>query len=102
MLDDGGHEAYQQIPTLEELLPHMAPGGVYICEDIHFAPHPFHAYIDGLGRPMHQIPALGGAGRGVHQHIASIHRYPLVTVIEKPTYKVPVFEAHRHGSEWPP
>ena len=33
-VDDGGHFPEQQIVTLEEVLPHMAPGGVYLCEDI--------------------------------------------------------------------
>ena len=35
VIDDGGHAPHQQIATLEELLPHLSPGGVFICEDIH-------------------------------------------------------------------
>ena len=31
VIDDGGHEPNQQIVTLEALLPHMNPGGVYLC-----------------------------------------------------------------------
>src|SRR6185437_3589006 len=34
VIDDGGHEPEQQIATLEELLPHLRPGGIYLCEDI--------------------------------------------------------------------
>jgi hypothetical protein len=33
VIDDGGHQTQQQVVTLEELLPHLRPGGVYICED---------------------------------------------------------------------
>ena len=28
VIDDGGHEPEQQIVSLEELLPHLRPGGV--------------------------------------------------------------------------
>jgi hypothetical protein len=34
VIDDGGHLAEQQCVTLEEMLPHIRPGGVYLCEDI--------------------------------------------------------------------
>ena len=33
VIDDGGHQAHQQITSLSCLLPHMAMGGVYIVED---------------------------------------------------------------------
>src|SRR5262245_60472815 len=35
VIDDGGHKPEQQIATLECLLPHVASGGVYLCEDVH-------------------------------------------------------------------
>ena len=35
VIDDGGHLPEQQIATFEEMLPHIRPGGVYICEDVH-------------------------------------------------------------------
>lgn len=34
VIDDGGHRAEQQLVTLEETLPYMRQGGVYLCEDI--------------------------------------------------------------------
>lgn len=103
VLDDGGHQARQQIPTLEALLPHLRPGGVYICEDVHDPFHPFHAYVDGLARPLHAVPPPGrpAPASGLQQHVASVHRYPLLTVIEKPTRRVSGFEAPRHGTQWP-
>ena len=33
-LDDGGHTMNQQIIAMEEMLPHVQPEGVYICEDL--------------------------------------------------------------------
>ena len=35
LLDDGGHTMRQQIVTFQELYPHIAGDGVYLCEDIH-------------------------------------------------------------------
>ena len=33
-LDDGGHTMQQQIITMKEMLPHIEPDGVYMCEDL--------------------------------------------------------------------
>jgi len=35
LIDDGGHMMQQQIVTFEELFPHLAHNGVYLCEDLH-------------------------------------------------------------------
>jgi SAM-dependent methyltransferase len=35
LIDDGGHMMAQQIATFEELFGHVAPHGVYLCEDTH-------------------------------------------------------------------
>ena len=35
LIDDGGHRMEQQIATFETLFPHVAPDGVYLCEDTH-------------------------------------------------------------------
>ena len=34
VVDDRGHTPLQQRVSLEELLPHLRPGGIYLCEDI--------------------------------------------------------------------
>lgn len=103
VLDDGGHRAHQQIATFEALLPHIAPGGIYVCEDIHGSMHAFHAYIDGFTRPLSAIPPPHGQipASTLHEHVASVHRYPLLTVVEKPAHAVSYFEAPLHGNEWP-
>lgn len=98
LIDDGGHEAHQQQVTLREILGHLRPGGVYLCEDIHDAAQPFHAYVEGLTRPIHKM----GAVTPIQQHVQSVHTYPYVTVIEKPAHTVAAFEAPRHGTNWEP
>src|SRR5579864_8038519 len=40
VIDDGGHLTEQQIITFEELLPHLQPNGIYLCEDLHGALNP--------------------------------------------------------------
>ena len=37
LIDDGGHAPQLQLPTLLAAWPHLAPGGVYVCEDLHGA-----------------------------------------------------------------
>ncbi len=103
VLDDGGHTPRQQTITLQSLLPHIRPGGVYICEDIHGSFQPFHSFVDGLARPLSAIgmPSVSNPANALHQHIASIHRYPILTVIEKPPSSELLFEAPRRGTQWP-
>jgi hypothetical protein len=103
VIDDGGHTPYQQTVTLECLLPHIRPGGVYICEDIHGRFQPFHSFVDGL---THLLSDIGpeheyNPASTLHQQIASIHRYPILTVIEKAAVCAPVFSAALRGTEWP-
>jgi hypothetical protein len=103
VIDDGGHVASQQALTLQCLLPHLRPGGVYICEDIHGALQPFHAFVDGLTRPLHDIGRVFDANPAgaLQKHIASVHRYPLLTVIEKPAARVESFRMRAKGTQWP-
>ena len=35
VIDDGSHVSSHQIASFEALYPRLAPGGVYICEDVH-------------------------------------------------------------------
>ena len=103
LIDDGGHEPHQQIATLEAMLPHLQPGGVYVCEDVHGAFQPFHSFIDGLCRPLSAIAtSVATDANALQQQVGSVHRYPLMTVIEKPLTAVRRFEAPRHGTQWQP
>src|SRR5581483_1696341 len=54
LIDDGGHMPDQMLVTLEEMLPHLRRGGVYICEDIHNTFHRFAAYVQGLALALNE------------------------------------------------
>ncbi len=106
VIDDGGHKPFQQIATLEELLPHLRPGGVYLCEDLHGRLNPFHDYINGMSRNLH---AMGWRARDdlvvpndFQRSIDSIHNYPFVTVIEKRVDKLDELSSPKRGTEWQP
>lgn len=107
VIDDGGHLPEQQIATLEELLPQMRPGGVYICEDIHGSNNRFASYVQGLSNNLntgsivtHQNRDLSVKPSNFQESIQSIHLYPFVVVIELNTSTLRTIEARRRGTEW--
>jgi SAM-dependent methyltransferase len=107
LVDDGGHAPDQQIITLEEMLPHLRPGGVYLCEDVSRVHHHFAAFVAGLadnlnawtGDPHFSIPAHT---LGFQSQIDSIHQYPFVTVIEKCDRPKDWLISERRGTQWQP
>lgn len=106
LIDDGSHEAAHQIITAEEMLPHLAPGGVYLCEDIHGTGHGFNDFTAWASRSLNEnIPVPGCEvisfrPSPFQREIASVHVYPYVTVIEKNLAPVEMFRAPAHGSDW--
>jgi hypothetical protein len=98
VVDDGGHLVEQQIVTLEELLPHIRPGGVYMCEDVGGVHNRFQAYVSGLSRNL----ASSFEATPFNQTVGSIHHYPFAIVIEKPDTVVTRFIDERHGTQWEP
>jgi hypothetical protein len=103
LIDDGGHLPVQQMATLEAMLPHIRPGGVYVCEDVQGETNAFHTYIDVLTRPLSNFIGLGPvAPSPLQEHVASVHRYPQAVVIEKPALPVEPFDAPKRGTEWQP
>jgi hypothetical protein len=112
VIDDGGHLPEQQVVTLEEMLPHIRPGGVYLCEDIHGQSNGFAAYVQGLTDNLNDfIPEPGENRDGPALHsipstfqgaINSIYLYPFATVIEKCDRPVDEFVAPKHGTQWQP
>jgi SAM-dependent methyltransferase len=109
LIDDGGHLLEQQIVTLEEVLPHLRPGGVYVCEDIHGDFNRFGAYVRGLAANLDIFAQRIGPGQGkellsdtasFQADIHSIHTYPYVVVIEKRCSPVSQFRGPCHGNEW--
>jgi len=106
LIDDGGHQTRQQIVTLEEMLPHLSPGGVYLCEDIHGEHNGFSALMQGIVANLNAKTSTGPESGVNPTHfqacIRSVHFYPYVTVIEKNEVPVRRFVAPRHGTEWQP
>jgi hypothetical protein len=108
VIDDGGHQTSQQIPTLEALFPHLQPGGVYICEDVHDPFNPFLSYIDGLSRGLHAVRSFEvGVDLTVdpikfQRLVDSVHLYPFLAVIERRGATLDRLEAPKHGTEWEP
>ena len=111
IIDDGGHSVKQQKRTLDEAWALLAPGGVYLCEDVHggdnaFAQHVVSRYVVRAAAPRAQnvLPprlSWGGLRDDVatfnqfnhpqkerapnewQQHVASVSFYPYVIVVEK-------------------
>jgi hypothetical protein len=113
VIDDGGHHPEQQIVTIEELLPHMQPGGIYLCEDVHEIFNPFASYVHGMAHRLNDF------GQAVHSPdnnerrivcrttqfqsaVGSVHLYPYVTIVERNTSPVAELVAPKHGTTWQP
>ena len=110
VIDDGSHLPADQIVTLKALLPELRPGGIYVCEDLHSKGSRFCRFVDGFTRNIDWattwIPRPDG-GRAYEttpfqRSVASVHRYPFVTVIERTQASEARFEAPRRGTEWLP
>jgi hypothetical protein len=105
LIDDGGHRPEQQIVTLEEMLPHLRPGGVYICEDIHRTGYAFTDYAAGLVHQLNQFDptrhATGATSVAApfQRAIYALHFYPFIMVIEKHCTMPADFTALQWGAE---
>lgn len=111
LIDDGGHDEEQQRATLEEMLPHLFPGGVYLCEDILGAKNGFTDYMSGLVNELNHFQEvrdgrdaapLVSAAIPFQSCVHSIHFYPYVAVIEKHLAAVPYLAAPKFGTQWQP
>jgi hypothetical protein len=77
LIDDGGHQPEQQMVTLEEMLPHLRPGGIYICEDVHGVGNRFALFAHSLADELNA--SLGSNKRQPDQAaVNSVHLYPFV------------------------
>jgi SAM-dependent methyltransferase len=112
VIDDGGHLPEQQLVTLEETLPHLRGGGVYLCEDICGTGNRFASYVSGLIAQLNAHDATFDLEDNERRNVAtatpfqaavhSVHCYPFVTVIEKRPEPVAEFVAPKRGTEWEP
>jgi hypothetical protein len=112
VIDDGGHQPEQQIVSVEELLPFLRPGGVYVCEDVHGAYNQFASYVHGLGHKLNDSSQYGGSDDNdrrlfcgctpFQSAVGSIHLYPFVTVLERNVVPVAELICPKHGTQWQP
>lgn len=112
VVDDGGHQTEQQATSLEELLPHLRFGGVYVVEDHHGTRNQFAAYMSGLVDALNAYSGIAdhanperrkvSRARGFQAAIDSIHAYPYMTVIERRHDAVAEFIAPKRGTQWEP
>lgn len=113
VIDDGGHQPEQQIVSLEELLPFLRRGGVYLCEDVHGVYNQFASYVHGLGHKLNDASQMSdfpddnerrivGVTTPFQSAVGSIHLYPFVTVLEKNAVPVTELRAPKHGTQWQP
>jgi hypothetical protein len=106
VIDDGGHQPAQQIATLEATLPHLNPGGVYLCEDVHGTDNEFIDYVTGLSRNLNSwgtgSEAFTRTPIGFQRLVDSVHLYPFVTVIERRGSTLELLEAPKMGTKWLP
>jgi hypothetical protein len=112
LIDDGGHAPEQQRITLEEMLPHIQAGGVYLCEDVGGSNNPFAAFVAGLANNLHDASRREGnrtadidapvIPSALQASVSSVHLYPLVTVIEKHEQDPGQFISRKQGTQWQP
>lgn len=100
IIDDGGHKMEQQIITFEELFPHLAEGGIYICEDMHTSYWQSFgggnqaeiSFVDYSKQFVDRMNARYSMEADMHadeltRSIGAIHYYDSMIVIEKKEHK---------------
>lgn len=118
LLDDGGHQSFQQIATMEAMLPHIAPGGVMLTEDLHgvnsveFVKTVSETYLRGPGslnkgfssrKPKCATCDLTTFALSGAQHVlAHVTFHPWITVFEKLAAPINHYYMSKHGSQWQP
>lgn len=112
-IDDGSHAPEHQKATFKAVWPHVSPGGVYWCEDVKRAAHPFARFVfeQHVERGMNAISREAqrrGKLSAAQAHTAEVSFYPFVVVVEKQPSKAGcspqgcTFNSLKHGTEWQP
>ncbi|MDO7840925.1 class I SAM-dependent methyltransferase [Sphingomonas immobilis] len=112
LIDDGGHEPHQQLVTMQEMLPHLKPGGIFICEDIHGDRNIFVDAVYGIAaslNAMDQYRDLNEGSvrqhvpvQGARAHVASVNFYPFAVVIEMREHPISELLGRKQGTRWQP
>lgn len=107
VVDDGSHDPVHQRVTMEALLPHLSPGGVYICEDLlNDRNRAFGEFVAAMSVDLHENVDIGATDMlamgltELQRAIKAVHVYPHVVVIEKWLKPPERFEAPAYGTEW--
>lgn len=112
LIDDGGHDPAEQIVTMEEMMPHIALGGVYICEDVHHRGNPFFGFACATMDRLHDLdpdsygqvdlPESWSDATAFQSKVGSFHVYPFMVVVEKRSETLARFSCPKIGTEWLP
>jgi hypothetical protein len=113
VIDDGGHQAHQQMISLEELLPHLRPGGIYFCEDVHLEGNAFASYTHGMADALNAVDSFVEDRSNPERRLSKkttlfqsaincIAFYPFIVAIEKRGAPMEELVAPMCGSEWQP
>jgi 23S rRNA U2552 (ribose-2'-O)-methylase RlmE/FtsJ len=113
LIDDGSHISEHQIITLEEMLPFLNPGGVFICEDVQSKDNKFAAHVNHLVNKLNAVnnPPTSNPWGAIkkdndfimsdfQKQIYSIHFYPFIIVIEKNDNSYEPLIGIRRGDDW--
>lgn len=113
VIDDGSHIPDHQLIALDELLPTLNAGGVYLCEDIHSEDSPFSNRILELAKQLQvgkniietsQTPErfLVSPTTPLQSWCEALTVHPFAIVLEKRSQPLREFVAAKRGSPWPP
>lgn len=107
VIDDGSHRATDQITTFKALFPLLAPGGVFICEDIHGIESGFAAFLYPIVNSLNYLNLVDGSpltsiANELQADIRGVYFYPFMVVIEKRHESIEHLMAPKHGTTWQP
>lgn len=105
-IDDGPHNGKMQIYAYQQMFGHLAPGGVYICEDIGVSDVQFASHICKQSEKMFKFnrdPKVFSnlTPSGWQAWIKAMTVYPLAIVVEKMDAPRTALISQRHGNVWP-
>jgi Methyltransferase domain len=112
IVDDGSHLFLDQAATFEEMLFHLRPGGVFLCEDVHGIFNKMPDYLLGLTAnlnawapepPSKETPTrFCSPATEFQRSIFSVHLYPFVVVVERTDAPCNSFYSSQKGTSWQP
>lgn len=112
IVDDGSHLFRDQAATFEEMLSHLRPGGVFLCEDVHGIFNKLPDYMIGLTAnlnawapepPPAETPTrFASPASEFQRNVFSVHFYAFVVVVERTDAQDGDFFSSPKGTSWQP